>query len=175
MVDARKYLYWCDVNNPDFDKEVVWREMYSRIGYLFHLYQMCEYHIANILAIELFEKNKKVVFTDKDINDLKKTIDDKFNSLFKLTFGQLKKKVKKSKYLKDIDFSLLESVISTRNDLAHNCFKNKLLNNELNIIEEVDKFIDELNEYEEKAFILNEYLVKVFKDNKIKQVLVMKF
>lgn len=74
MIDINDYSYWIDSNNPNFSKEIVWREMYSRIGYLFHLYQMCEYNIANILAVELFDRENREVLSTENLNDLKKRV-----------------------------------------------------------------------------------------------------
>ena len=51
MIDKTKYLYWFDPDNPSFEEEVVWRELYSRIGYIFHIVQMVEYNIANITGL----------------------------------------------------------------------------------------------------------------------------
>ncbi len=90
----------------------------------------------------------------------------------KLTFGKLKSRVEKSKYLKDIDMKLLKEVIDYRNYLAHECFKQKLLNDELKSLEDTDTFIDEINQYETKAKALNEYLIGVFEKNRIKKIIV---
>ena len=171
MITNDDYLYWINPDNPNFSKETVWREMYSRIGYLFHIYQMCEYNIANILAIELLERENREVYSINDLDDLKKRIDNEFIKLSHYTFGQLKTKVEKSKYLKGIDYTLLGEVVNARNDLAHHCFKDKLLKSELNTLDDVEKFIKELNDEEEKARKLNDYLVKVFSENRIKQVI----
>ena len=56
MIEKEKYLYWLNADDPKLDQEVVFREMYSRIGSIFHILQMNEYNIANTLAIEEFEK-----------------------------------------------------------------------------------------------------------------------
>ena len=55
MVNKTKYLYWLNTKDSNLTEEVVWREMYSRIGHIFHIVQMVEYNIANILSIEEFE------------------------------------------------------------------------------------------------------------------------
>ena len=177
MVDKNKYLYWLtektkeECFNENLD-EIIYREMYARIGYMFHLFQMNEYNIANILALEEFEKQKKESFSNSEIQSLKQKIDNKFKSLSKLTFGKLKSRVEKSKYLKDIDMKLLKEVIDYRNYLAHECFKQKLLNDELKSLEDTDTFIDEINQYENKAKALNEYLICVFEKNRIKKIIV---
>ena len=171
MVDKNKYLYWLNNDNPNLTDEVVWREMYSRIGYIFHIVQMVEYNIANILSIEEFEKETKTVFEEKDIETIKTNIDLKFEKLSTLTFGQLSKEVEKSNYLKEIDMQELKKFVNYRNYLAHRCFKEKLLANELGKLEDVDGFIGELNDFELMATALNEYLVRIFKTNKIKTIL----
>ena len=39
MIDKSKYLYWLNKDDPQIDGEVVWRELYSRIGCFFHTVQ----------------------------------------------------------------------------------------------------------------------------------------
>ena len=62
MIDKNKYLYWLNTDDSNLTEEVVWREMYSRIGHVFHVIQMVEYNISNILSIEEFEKETKTIF-----------------------------------------------------------------------------------------------------------------
>ena len=171
MVNKTKYLYWLNTKDSNLTEEVVWREMYSRIGHIFHIVQMVEYNIANILSIEEFEKEAKAVFELEDIQKIKENIDTKFERLSTLTFGQLSKEVEKSKYLNGVDLVKLKDFVDYRNYLAHRCFKEKLLKNELAKLEDVDSFVDELNVFEIKVVSLNEWLLKVFKNNKIKTVL----
>lgn len=170
MIEKEKYLYWLNADDPKLDQEVVFREMYSRIGLIFHIVQMNEYNIANILAIEEFEKEKNRTFTEEDIERVRGNIDKKFEELSKLTFGQLKNQVEKSIYLKGINMELLEKIVDYRNYLAHRCFKEKLLSNQLNTIEDADKFVDELNDYEVIVHDFNEWLLTIFKENKIKRI-----
>lgn len=174
MIKKEKYLYWLNLENPNLDIEVVFREMYSRIGLIFHIIQMNEYNIANILSLEEFENENIDVFTENDIKRIRKNIDIKFNELSELTFGKLKKQVEKSKYLADVDMTVLEKIVEYRNYLAHRCFKEKLMNNELKSIEDADKFVDELNEFEVMVKDFNEWLLDIFEKNKIKQIWVMK-
>lgn len=171
MVDKNKYLYWLNNDDSNLTDEVIWREMYSRIGHIFHIVQMVEYNIANILSIEEFKKETKTVFEEKDIEIIKTNIDLKFEKLSTLTFGQLSKEVEKSNYLKEIDMQELKNFVNYRNYLAHRCFKEKLLAHELADIEDIDSFIDELNDFEVRVATLNEYLIHVFKTNKIKTIL----
>lgn len=91
MIKKEKYLYWLNLEDPNLDIEVVFREMYSRIGLIFHMIQMNEYNIANILSLEEFENENMDMFTENDIERIRKNIDIKFNELSKLTFGKLKK------------------------------------------------------------------------------------
>ncbi len=171
MIEKKKYLFWLNVDDPNFDQEVVYREMYSRIGWIIHTLQMNEYNIANILALEEFEKATGRVYTEDDLVKISGDIDKKFDELSKLTFGGLKKQVKKSKYLADVNMALLEKIVNYRNYIAHRCFKEKLLKHELSTIEEVDRFVDELNEFEVITRDFNEWLLEVFKKNKIKSIL----
>ena len=170
MIEKEKYLYWLNVDDPKLDQEVVYREMYSRIGAIFHTIQMNEYNIANILALEEFEKENDRAFTDDDIERIKENIDKKFEELSKLTFGQLKLHVEKSIYLEGINMDMLAKIVDYRNYLAHRCFKEKLLNNRLNTIEDADKFVDELNEFEVLVHEFNEWLLTIFEKNKIKRI-----
>ena len=172
-MDKNRYLYWLNPKNPLFEKEVVHREMYSRVGYCFHLLQMVEYNLANILSIEEFEKVRKTSFSEKDIEFIKERINKKYNELSELTFGCLKNRVSKSVYLKDIDFCKLEHIVEYRNYLAHNCFKDKLLRKELETIDDVDAFVGELNSFEEILSKMNDYLLCVFKDQRSKAVLMI--
>ena len=171
MIDKNKYLYWLNEKDLNLTEEVVWREMYSRIGHIFHIVQMVEYNIANILSIEEFEKETKTVFEEKDIERIKTNTDLKFEKLSTLTFGKLAKEVETSKYLEGMDLSRLKDFVDYRNYLAHRCFKEKLLNDEMIKLEDVDKFVDELNDFEIKAAALNEWLLGIFKDNKVKTIL----
>lgn len=170
MIEKEKYLYWLNADDPKLDQEVVYREMYSRIGVIFHTIQMNEYNIANILALEEFEKENDRAFTDDDIERIKENIDKKFEELSKLTFGQLKRHVEKSIYLEGINMDMLAKIVDYRNYLAHRCFKEKLLNNQLNTIEDADKFVDELNNFEVLVHEFNEWLLSIFKKNKIKRI-----
>jgi len=172
MIDKTKYLYWLSNDEEANIKEIIWRELYTRIGYNFHVIQMIEYNIANIISIEEFEKNKKEEFTENDINEIKNLIENKYILLSEYTFGQLKNEVEGSSYLKEIDMDSLSKVVNYRNYLAHQCFKEKLLNDELENLEDVEKFIDELNNFEAILIPLNEYLINVFKENKVKSILV---
>lgn len=56
----------------------------------------------------------------------------------------------------------LKKIVEYRNYLAHRCFKEKLLNNELKSIEDADKFVDELNEFEVMVKDFNEWLLDIF-------------
>jgi len=47
MLAENKYLYWLNKDNIEINDEVVWRELYCRIGCIFHTIQMIEYNIAN--------------------------------------------------------------------------------------------------------------------------------
>ena len=171
MIDKNKYLYWLNEKDLNLTEEVVWREMYSRIGHIFHIVQMVEYNIANILSIEEFEKETQTVFKEKDIERIRTNVDEKFEKLSSLTFGQLSKEVEKSNYLNGIDLVKLKDFVTYRNYLAHRCFKEKLLKNELSKLEDADRFIDELNDFELKAVALNEWLLGIFKNNKTKTIL----
>lgn len=173
MINKEKYLYWLNVANPKLDQEVVYREMYSRIGMILHILQMNEYNIANILALEEFEKINGRLVTEDDVAQIRKDIDKKFVELSELTFGKLKKKVEHSKYLAGIDTELLEKIVDYRNYLAHRCFKEKLLKQELSTIKDVDRFVDELSDFEVIIHDFNEWLLEVFKNHKLKQVLLV--
>ena len=154
----------------DFKKTTIGLILYSRIGLIFHIMQMNEYNSANILAIEEFEKEKGSTFTEEDIERVRGNIDKKFEELSKLTFGQLKSRVEKSIYLEEINMDMLSKIVDYRNYLAHRCFKEKLLNNQLNTIEDADKFVDELNEFEVLVHEFNEWLLTIFEKNKIKRI-----
>ncbi len=78
MIDKNKYLYWLNVDNPRFEEEIVYREMYSRIGYILHIFQMIEYNIANILSVEEYEKINGKLLSEEDIKQVKKDIDNKY-------------------------------------------------------------------------------------------------
>lgn len=58
--------------------------------------------------------------------------------------------------------TVLEKIVEYRNHLAHRCFKEKLLNNELKSIDDADKFVDELNEFEVMVKDFNEWLLDIF-------------
>lgn len=170
MLDENKYLYWLNKNNIEINDEVVWRELYCRIGYIFHVIQMIEYNIANIIALEKFEKFKKDVYTKKDVEKIRKSIDKKFNNISSLTFGGLNKLVDSSKYLSSLDKDELHKIKDYRDFLAHRCFKEKLLDESLKTLEQVDAFIDELNEYEVRCKLMNKSLLNIFKENRIKRI-----
>ena len=172
MIDKEKYLYWMNPDDPLLESQLIWREMYSRIGFIFHIIQMAEYNLANILAIEEFEKETSRLFSVEDIERIKSNIDIKFRKLSTLTFGRLKKIVEQSVYLKSIDMDILSKVVDYRNYLAHQCFKEKLLNNDLQTLQDVDKFIEQLNDFEEMITDFNDWLVSVFADKKVKSILV---
>ncbi|MDD4154816.1 MAG: hypothetical protein PHT30_05355 [Bacilli bacterium] len=172
MIDKEKYLYWMNPDDPLFESQLIMREMYSRIGFIFHVIQMAEYNLANILAIEEFEKETSRLFSVEDIERIKSNIDIKFRKLSTLTFGRLKKIVEQSVYLKSIDMDILSKVVDYRNYLAHQCFKEKLLNNDLQTLQDVDKFIEQLNDFEEMITDFNDWLVSVFADKKVKSILV---
>ena len=172
MIDKEKYLYWMNPDDPLFESQLIMREMYSRIGFIFHVIQMAEYNLANILAIEEFEKETSRLFSVEDIERIKSNIDIKFRKLSTLTFGRLKKIVEQSVYLKSIDMDILSKVVDYRNYLAHQCFKEKLLNNDLQTLQDVDKFIEQLNDFKEMITDFNDLLVSVFADKKVKSILV---
>lgn len=172
MIDKEKYLYWMNPDDPLLESQLIWREMYSRIGFIFHTIQMAEYNLANILAIEEFEKETSRLFSVEDIERIKSNIDIKFRKLSTLTFGRLKKIVEQSVYLKSIDMDILSKVVDYRNYLAHQCFKEKLLNNDLQTLQDVDKFIEQINDFKEMITDFNDWLVSVFADKKVKSILV---
>ena len=123
MIDNSRYLYWLQADSDNITNEVVFREMYSTIGYIFHVLQMIEYNIANIISIEEFEKETKTIFEASDIGKIRSNVDAKFRKLSELTFGKLAKEVGTSIYLKNIDLKKMEEIVKYRNYLAHNCFK----------------------------------------------------
>ena len=172
MIDLDKYLYWLSDDNINTD-EIVFREMYSRIGYLLHVIQMIEYNIANILSLEEFENQNKEIFTFEDVDNIRELVDDKFNSLSNLTFGNLNKQVKSSKYLSKIDKEELKNIKEYRDFLVHRCFKEKLLNDSFKSIDQVEAFIDELNDYESRCKNMNEELINIYNANKSKNILVV--
>lgn len=171
MIDKEKYLYWINPNSPNFESELVCREMYSRIGHVFNIVQMIEYNLANIMAIEEFERETSKTFTIDNVVKIKKKVEAKFKELSKLTFGRLKQCVEKSKYLKNADEEALEKIVEYRNYLAHNCFKEKLLRNELEKLQDLDNFVKELNDYETMIVDFNDYLLNIFTDNRIKTII----
>ncbi len=170
MFDENKYLYWLDKNNIEINAEVIWRELYGRIGCIFHTIQMIEYNMANIIALEEFEKNKKNVYSKKDVERIRNKIDKKFNNISSLTFGGLNTLVVNSKYLSIVDIDELHKIKTYRDFLAHRCFKDKLLDESLKTLEQVDAFIDELNDYDIRCRTMNEQLLEIFKNNKIKRI-----
>lgn len=175
MVNKSNYLYWLRQDDPNFSKEVVWREMYSRFGYVFHLVQMVEYNIANILSLEEFEKETKREFTIADIERIKQLINERYKSLPTMTFGRLKSEVEKSIYLQRINSESLKTIVDYRNWLAHHCFKELFLDQETVSLEQVETFIDELNDFETVLTGLNNWLIEVFKENKTKSILLKSF
>lgn len=175
MINKNDYLYWLNNNDEEITDETVYREMYSRIGYLFHVIQMIEYNIANIVAIEEFVKEEKTVYDKIELDTIKAKIDAKFKDLLKTkTFGQLLCYAEKNDYLKGFDFKELRIIKDYRDYLAHNCFKLKLMNNELNTIEDADAFVKELNEYEVKTKNLNKKLIERFEKVAKQSVLIKK-
>lgn len=173
-VDQAKYLYWFDSNESSFEQQMVWRELYSSIGYFFHVVQMAEYNIANILSIEEFEKETADAFTPKDIERIKKNIETRYKKLSgkSYTFGHLAKEAETSVYLSGIDKKALGEIVKYRNYLAHECFKEKLLAGSLKTLEEVDAFVDELNEFKTRVVKLNEEVLEIFKQKRIQPVLI---
>ncbi len=171
MIDKNKYLYWLNANDPKLEQEIIYREMYSRIGLVFHLIQMIEYNIANILSLEEYERINGKAVTEEDIEKVKFDIDEKYRKLSKFTFGRLKNEIKHSKYLTNIDLAALGEIIDYRNYLAHQCFKEKLLIDKLSTVEDIDEFVNELNDFEVTISKFNDWLIKVFKKHKIKQVI----
>ncbi len=65
----------------------------------------------------------------------------------------------------------LFKVVNYRNYLAHQCFKEKLLNYDLQTLHDIDKFIEQLNDFEEMITDFNDWLVSVFADKKIKSIM----
>ena len=61
-----------------------------------------------------------------------------------------------------------------RNYLAHNCYKEKLLKNELRTIESVGSFVEELNNYECHVRELNDLVVKILENHKLKTIVFVK-
>ncbi len=173
MIDKNKYLYWLNVDDPRFEEEIVYREMYSRIGCILHIFQMIEYNIANILSVEEYEKINGKLISEEDIKQVKKDIDSKYQQLTKIFFGRLWKEIKSSRYLANIDLEALEEIVKYRNYLVHNCFKEKLIENQLTL-ENIDEFVDELNDFEELIRNFNDQLVKIFEIHKIKRVMIIK-
>lgn len=161
MIKKEKYTYWLDSHN--LNEEVIYREMYARIGHIFHIVQMVEYNIANVLAIERYIKIFNKPVTKEKYLRIKEKINQKFLEYKKLTFGGLNNLAKNSKFLEDVDFNTLEECKKYRDYLAHQCFKEKLMKNELNTIDDADAFVDELNKFEEKIAYINEEVLEVFK------------
>ena len=174
MIDNTKYLSWLDNDSPVLEDEMAYCEMCSKIGHILHVIQMIEYNIANILSLEEFERINGRPVTTKDIEQIKVSINEKYGKLAIKTFGQLKAEIKKSKCLTNVDIEELSKIVEYRNYIVHHCFKEKLLRDELSTFEDVDEFIDELNEYDNLIRELNDQLVEIFKQNKIKQVINVK-
>lgn len=101
----------------------------------------------------------------------KANINEKYEKLTIKTFGQLKDEIKNSKYLTTVDIEALGKIVDYRNYIVHHCFKEKLLRDGLSTFEDVDRFIDELHEYDDLIRELNDKLVEIFKHNKIKTVI----
>ena len=38
MIEKEKYLYWLNESESKFEQDIVYREMYSRVGHIFHSY-----------------------------------------------------------------------------------------------------------------------------------------
>lgn len=64
-------------------------------------------------------------------------------------------------------------MVKYRNYLVHNCFKEKLIENQLSL-EKIDGFVYQLNDFEETIREFNDQLVKLFEIHKIKRVMIIK-
>ncbi len=166
MINKENYVYWLEGDKDTVNQEVVWRELYSRYGYIFHTVQMIEYNIANILAIEKYASRVNKPLSEERFERIKKAINKEFKKLLEQTFGDLKSRVRRSNYLKEVDYDELSKIVEYRNYLAHSCYKENLLKNKLNTIESVDAFVSELNDYECSVVELNNKLVKIFEKYK---------
>lgn len=175
MSKKEDYLYWIKSDEDELTEEIIYRELYSRIGYIFHLVQMIEYNIANIISIEKYVKDHSVIYGSGELENVKLKINEEFEKLLKnKTFGGLIKEAKGNNSLNGFDFKELNDMKKYRDYLAHNCFKYKLMNDQLKTLEDADEFVKELNEYEIKAKKLNEKLIERFKEVKKESILIKK-
>lgn len=171
-MNNKKYLYWLNTEN-EFT-ETVWREMYSRIGVIVHLSQMIEYNLANILAIS---KMKNRVIQEEPINEarlveIKKECDKEYRRLNSLPLGKIKNSISDNLYINSHLAETIENILKERNYIIHNVFKDDLFSEQFKDLDEVEKYIDELNDVEFKMRELNNQLLSVFKENRIQSVLI---
>lgn len=168
----KKYLYWLNTEN-EFT-ETVWREMYSRVGAIVHLSQMIEYNLANILAIG---KMKNKIVQEEPISkarlaELKVYCNKEYTRLNRLTLGKIKDSIADSPYINSSLSETIETVLKERNYIVHNVFKDNLFSKRFEDLDEVEKYIDELNDIEFKMRELNNQLLVIFKEHKIQRVII---
>lgn len=173
MIDKTKYFYWLTGSEEEQEKEIVWREMYSAIGYIVHLMQMIDYNIANILAIS--DMNTKILekepLTEQEYVEIKDKAKKFYNKIISISTGRLRDKFKNSPLLSSDDVSLIQDAIKKRNEIIHKIFIDDLVAKKFDNLEEVDKYIDYLNKFEEDLRNLNEELLCIFRDNRFQLIL----
>ena len=170
-MNKKKYLYWIGTTNEE--KETVWREMYSRIGVIVHLSQMIEYNLANIIAIAKMKKEviEKEPISVDEFKELRKKCDKEYERINGLSLGKIKKEMENTKLFPVDMVERTAEVLSIRNHVIHHIFKDDLFTKEFAELENVDQYIDKLNETESKMVLLNEEILEVFRKNKIQTVL----
>ena len=170
----KKYLYWLtdELSIEQQETETVWREMYSLVGVIVHVSQMLEYNLANIIAVKKMqiavEKTESTTLIEFD--GLKQKCEVEYKRINKLTLGKIIDELKKIDIFDSDKIENINEVLSQRNHIVHNVFKEDLFSKKFSDIMEVDGYIDTLNGVEERIKELNDYVVEIFKQNKIQSV-----
>ena len=144
------------------------QEIYSKIGFIVHLSQMIEYNLAYILALDNLQTKleKKELEFVYEYNEIVDESNKWYDKLTRMTLGSILKKAKEIKYFTKSSYKLLKKVLTERNEIIHNFFKKDLKDK---ILEKTPSYFkDYLSEQISEFCIINNELIRILEDEKLK-------
>ena len=161
-----KYTEWIDLlSEKERQHEIIWRELYTKIGCIIHNSQLLEYDLCVLLIYnQTYQKIKNSdSITMSYLDDLDNEADRFYEKLKKMTMGQVASNIDSIKELNDNHKKEIKSIIKTRNDIVHNIFKDRLKDNWFKKHENIDALINEYDSFVRKIIEENKSILKMIK------------
>lgn len=143
-----------------------YKKVWASIGFVINLFQMIEYNLANILALNeiLIAFDKEDSMLEFEYVDLLRKTDEWYQKLDKCELGKVLKEIRDKSVFTEEFIKYLDEIRTERNYFVQNIFKEDLFTKDFQ--DNPKQFIPRLQELIGKMHFANEELVKIFAEMK---------